>query len=74
MAETRPIEDSAGRVIGREWTCQCGCWVDSFGGRDTWCDRCGQDYNAFGQPLNPPHMWDEPQGETVHVAGLSYID
>lgn len=69
-----PLLSVDGRVIGREWKCRCGSWVASYGGRDTWCESCGQDYNASGQALAPPHMWDEPMGDIVHVAGESYID
>ena len=26
---------------------------------DSSCQSCGQLYNAFGQRLQPPHMWEE---------------
>lgn len=27
------------------------------------CPKCGRWYNAGGQELNPPHMWEEPLEE-----------
>lgn len=36
----------------REFECKvCGATVESYGGYDTQCGRCGQEYNAFGQML-----------------------
>lgn len=61
---TKPIYEDANdpesRIIGREFTCKCGATVESWGGMDTDCDRCGRDFNAFGQELRPPDEWEEP--------------
>ena len=38
---------------------RCHCGREHFLARgDSTCE-CGQDYNACGQQLNPPHMWEE---------------
>lgn len=38
---------------------RCQCWREHHLSRgDSRCE-CGQDYNAGGQRLNPPHMWDD---------------
>lgn len=60
MAVTTRHEDGT-----RTWKCHCGAEVESFGGYDTYCERCGQDYNGFGQALradwhlNPSNYDDE---------------
>jgi hypothetical protein len=38
--------------------CHCGAEHHLQRG-DSTCEVCGQDYNACGQQLLPPHMWEE---------------
>jgi hypothetical protein len=48
-----------GRILWREWKCQCSRKVCSDGsGEDVACD-CGQLFNAFGQRLVDPCLWEE---------------
>lgn len=41
--------------------CNCGAEVNLQMHGDTNCDECGQLFNAVGQMLNPPSMWEEPE-------------
>lgn len=43
--------------------CNCGAEVDLEAMGDTDCGNCGQLFNAVGQMLNPPSMWEEPYDE-----------
>jgi hypothetical protein len=55
----RIIEDKeTGRILMREWKCQCGRMVCSSSGEDVACN-CGQLYNAYGQRLVDPCLWEE---------------
>ena len=48
-----------GRILWKEWKCHCGRKVFSEGsGGDVSCD-CGQLFNAFGQRLVDPCLWEE---------------
>ena len=65
--KTTPITDDEGRYIGQSFKCtRSGCTrvVESYLGEDTECNRCGAEYNAFGQALAPRSQWyDHITGE-----------
>ena len=42
--------------------CDCGQAVELSSFTNT-CDRCGADYNSFGQRLAPREQWGEETGE-----------
>lgn len=39
----------------------CGSWVHCDS--DTYCERCGQEFNSSGQRLAPREFWGEETGE-----------
>jgi hypothetical protein len=56
--------EESGRILRREWKCQCSRMVCSSSGEDIACE-CGQLYNAFGQRLVDPCLWEEEQGDPL---------
>lgn len=67
----------------KSWKCQCGATVHADGGYDCECQRCGQEYNAFGQALrsgwrdNPSNHDDEigdMEGYEIAMARLEAIE
>ena len=49
-----------GRILSREWMCDCSLTVCSSRGDDVAC-TCGQLYNAYGQRLVDPCLWEEQE-------------
>jgi len=56
------LEDDNGRYAGVEFDCDCGARLYAYGG-DTDCDHCGALFNASGQRLVDPSLWEEPWDE-----------
>lgn len=53
------FDEETGRVLLRVWKCDCNREVCSDGsGGDIACE-CGQLFNAFGQRLIDPRLWEE---------------
>jgi hypothetical protein len=50
--------EETGRILMREWMCECSLAVCSSLGEDVACN-CGQLYNAYGQRLVDPCLWEE---------------
>jgi hypothetical protein len=50
--------EDTGRILSREWMCECSMTVCSSSGEDVAC-TCGQLYNAYGQRLVDPCLWEE---------------
>jgi len=51
-------DETTGRILMREWKCHCSRKVCSSRGDDVACE-CGQLYNAYGQRLVDPCLWEE---------------
>ena len=55
-----PYVEKRERSYYESGSVRCDCGAEHHLERgDSVCDNCGQDYNAVGQRLNPPHMWDD---------------
>ena len=51
-------DETTGRILMREWKCHCSRMVSSSRGDDVVCE-CGQLFNAYGQRLVDPCLWEE---------------
>lgn len=51
-------DETTGRILMREWKCHCSRMVCSSRGDDVACE-CGQLFNAYGQRLVDPCLWEE---------------
>lgn len=57
----RVIEcEDTGRILWLEWKCKFRTTVCSYSGSDVTCN-CGQLFNAWGQRLVDPCLWEEEE-------------
>lgn len=46
------FDECEGRIMrGTQWKCKCGNTIETLGGHDTDCSKCGACYNGYGQRL-----------------------
>jgi len=51
-------DETTGRILMRKWKCHCNRMVSASHGDDVVCE-CGQLFNAYGQRLVDPCLWEE---------------